>query len=125
MDLGTQLGQLTVAAAEVMKSAKLDVPAAVSIGGQGKVVLTLPWPPIETAAGTSSLALFITSAAATVSWPSWVPRSTAGAAAACAGVAAGAVWVESRGRARVTWSSGLTGACGSSTGCACWVTTIG
>ena len=42
VDLGTQLGQLTVAAAEVMKSAKLDVPAAVSIGGQGKVVLTLP-----------------------------------------------------------------------------------
>ena len=42
VDLGTQLGQLTVAAAEVMKSAKLDVPAALSTGGEGKVVLTLP-----------------------------------------------------------------------------------
>ena len=42
VDLATQLGQLTVAVAEVMKGAKLDVPPALSTGGEGKVVLTLP-----------------------------------------------------------------------------------
>ncbi len=42
VDLATQLGQLTVAVADVMKGAKLDVPPALSTGGEGKVVLTLP-----------------------------------------------------------------------------------
>ncbi len=42
MDLATQLGQLTTAVAEVMKGAKLDVPTALSTGGEAKVVLTLP-----------------------------------------------------------------------------------
>ena len=42
VDLATQLGQLTVAVAEVMKNARLDVPSALSTGGEGKVVLTLP-----------------------------------------------------------------------------------
>ncbi|HEY5410942.1 MAG TPA: hypothetical protein VIJ94_09480, partial [Caulobacteraceae bacterium] len=42
VDLTTQLGQLTSAAAEDMKGAKLDVPSALSTGGEGKVALTLP-----------------------------------------------------------------------------------
>ncbi len=42
VDLATQLGQLTTAVAEIMKGAKLDVPAALSTGAEGKVVLTLP-----------------------------------------------------------------------------------
>ena len=42
VDLATQLGELTVAVAEVMKGAKLEVPPALSTGGEGKVVLTLP-----------------------------------------------------------------------------------
>jgi hypothetical protein len=42
VDLGTQLGELTTAAALEMKDARLDLPAALSSGGQGKVVLTLP-----------------------------------------------------------------------------------
>ena len=42
VDLATQLGQLNVAVAEVMKGARLDVPAALATGGEGKVVLTLP-----------------------------------------------------------------------------------
>ncbi len=42
VDLGTQLGELTTAAAQDMKDARLDLPAALSTGGEGKVVLTLP-----------------------------------------------------------------------------------
>jgi hypothetical protein len=42
VDLATQLGQLTTAVAEVMKGARLDVPPAISSGGEAKVVLTLP-----------------------------------------------------------------------------------
>ncbi len=42
VDLGTQLGELTSAAALDMKSARLDLPTALSTGGEGKVTLTLP-----------------------------------------------------------------------------------
>jgi hypothetical protein len=42
VDVATQLGQLTSAAAEDMKNARLDVPPAISTGGEDKVVLTLP-----------------------------------------------------------------------------------
>ena len=42
VDLGTQLGELTTAAAQAMKNARLDLPPALSTGGEGKVVLTLP-----------------------------------------------------------------------------------
>ena len=42
VDLATQLGQLTIAVAEVMKAAKLDLPPALPTGAAGKVVLTLP-----------------------------------------------------------------------------------
>ena len=42
VDLATQLGQLTTAVAEVMKGARLEVPPAISTGGEAKVVLTLP-----------------------------------------------------------------------------------
>ena len=42
VDLGTQLGELTSAAALDMKNARLDLPAALSTGGAGKVTLTLP-----------------------------------------------------------------------------------
>jgi hypothetical protein len=42
VDLATQLGLLTSAVAEVMKSARLDVPPALSTGGEARVVLTLP-----------------------------------------------------------------------------------
>ena len=42
VDLGTQLGELTTAAAQDMKDARLDLPPALASGGEGKVVLTLP-----------------------------------------------------------------------------------
>ena len=42
IDLGAQLGQLTMAVAVDMKSARLDIPPALASGGEGKVVLTLP-----------------------------------------------------------------------------------
>ena len=42
VDLGTQLGELTTAAAQDMKNARLDLPPGLSTGGEGKVVLTLP-----------------------------------------------------------------------------------
>jgi len=42
VDLGTQLGELTSAAALDMKNTRLDLPAALSTGGEGKVTLTLP-----------------------------------------------------------------------------------
>ena len=42
VDVATQLGQLTVAVADVMKAARLEVPPALSTGGEGKVVLILP-----------------------------------------------------------------------------------
>ena len=54
VDLATQLGQLTSAAAEDMKGAKLDVPAALSTGGEGKVVLTLPQDLLWTIQGRAS-----------------------------------------------------------------------
>ena len=42
VDLGTQLGELTSAAALDMKNARLDLPAALSTGGEAKVTMTLP-----------------------------------------------------------------------------------
>ena len=42
VDLGTQLGELTTAAAQDMKNARIDLPPALASGGEGKVVLTLP-----------------------------------------------------------------------------------
>ena len=42
VDLGAQLGELTTAAAVDMKNARLDLPAALSTGAEGKVTLTLP-----------------------------------------------------------------------------------
>jgi hypothetical protein len=54
VDLTAQLGQLTSAAAEDMKGAKLDVPSALSTGGEGKVVLTLPQDLLWTIQGRAS-----------------------------------------------------------------------
>ncbi len=90
----------------------------------GRVSTTLPSPPVDRAAGTSSLAPFMSSAAAEVSWPSWVERSTAGAAAAWLGDGVGAGGLVSTSGRAMVWSSGVTFGWVCSTGLAAGLTSM-